>query len=87
MKYLAILLILVGVVLTASSCCPLRTSCGPMVVTQPVPAAVPVLPIYGPHRCHPGYVGYSAPYHLPYVTRTTVVNPVLPPYAPCIPCY
>ena len=86
MKYLTIILILAGVVLIASSCCPLRT-CGPVMVTQPVSAAVPVLPIYGQHRCHPGYVGYCAPYHLPYVTRTTVVNPVLPPYAPCNPCY
>ncbi len=87
MKHLTITLILAGVVLITSSCCPLRTSCGPVVITQPAPAAVPVLPTYSPYRCHPGYVGYCHPYHLPYVTRTTLVNPVLPPYAPCNPCY
>ncbi|PTN38028.1 hypothetical protein [Desulfonatronum sp. SC1] len=87
MRYLTIILILTGVALTTSSCCPARISCAPTVITQPIPAAVPVLPTYGPHRCHPGYVGYCTPYHLPYVTRTTVVNPVLPPYAPCNPCY
>ena len=88
MKYhLTIILILAGMTLAASSCCPARISCGPTVVAQPMPAAVPVLPTYGPHRCNPGYVGYCTPYHLPYATRTQTVNPVMPPYAPCNPCY
>ncbi|GAB6060298.1 hypothetical protein [Desulfonatronum parangueonense] len=88
MKYhLTIILILAGMALAASSCCPARISCGPTVVAQPMPAAVPVLPTYGPHRCNPGYVGYCTPYHLPHVTRTRFVSPVVPFYAPCNPCY
>ncbi|WP_045222942.1 hypothetical protein [Desulfonatronum thioautotrophicum] len=83
MKSLKIILLLAGIALTMSSCCPLRTTCTPVVVMHGVPAAVPVLPTYGVQHCRPGYHNVCAPYHLPYVTKPRAVPPLAAPSTSC----